>query len=61
MQHEWLKMSTKRAANAVVVERFIDILESYSLKLMDTVINLTDQNVRTDRTQNENSHLKTCG
>uniref|UniRef100_A0A914EKC8 Uncharacterized protein n=1 Tax=Acrobeloides nanus TaxID=290746 RepID=A0A914EKC8_9BILA len=47
VQHEWLKVSTKRNANAVVVERFIDILESYSLKLMDTVVNLTDQNGNT--------------
>ncbi|KAF7636961.1 hypothetical protein Mgra_00003542 [Meloidogyne graminicola] len=46
-QHEWLKMATKKNTNAEVVEQFIDALESYSTQLMDTVINMTDQNGNT--------------
>lgn len=45
IQHEWLKLATKRNANAEFVEAFIDTLEGFSLKLMNTVINMTDQNV----------------
>uniref|UniRef100_A0A915LU92 ANK_REP_REGION domain-containing protein n=1 Tax=Meloidogyne javanica TaxID=6303 RepID=A0A915LU92_MELJA len=46
-QHEWLKMATKKNTNAEAVEQFIDALESYSTQLMDTVINMTDQNGNT--------------
>ncbi|CAK5014072.1 unnamed protein product [Meloidogyne enterolobii] len=46
-QHEWLKMATKKNTNAEAVEQFIDALESYSTQLMDTVINITDQNGNT--------------
>jgi KN motif and ankyrin repeat domain-containing protein len=36
-QHEWLKMATKKNANAELVEHFIDALEAQSTQLMDTV------------------------
>uniref|UniRef100_A0A915NFR4 ANK_REP_REGION domain-containing protein n=1 Tax=Meloidogyne floridensis TaxID=298350 RepID=A0A915NFR4_9BILA len=40
-------MATKKNTNAEAVEQFIDALESYSTQLMDTVINMTDQNGNT--------------
>ena len=46
-QHEWLKMATKKNANAELVEHFIDALEAQSTQLMDTVVNMTDQNGNT--------------
>lgn len=46
-QHEWLKMSTRKNANAEMIEQFIDALESYSVQLMDTVLNMTDPNGNT--------------
>jgi hypothetical protein len=47
IQHEWLKISTKRNANAEWIEAFIDALEAYSPKLMETVVNMADQNGNT--------------
>ncbi|KAI1703405.1 ankyrin repeats (3 copies) domain-containing protein [Ditylenchus destructor] len=47
VQHEWLKLSTRRNANAELVEAFIDALEGISPKLMEFVVNLNDQNGNT--------------
>jgi hypothetical protein len=40
-------MSTKKSANAELVEQFIDALESYSTQLMDTVIEEKIKNYNT--------------
>uniref|UniRef100_A0A183CAE5 ANK_REP_REGION domain-containing protein n=1 Tax=Globodera pallida TaxID=36090 RepID=A0A183CAE5_GLOPA len=46
-QHEWMKLTTKKSANAELVEQFIDALETYSSRLMQKVVNMTDQNGNT--------------
>uniref|UniRef100_A0A914HBX7 Uncharacterized protein n=1 Tax=Globodera rostochiensis TaxID=31243 RepID=A0A914HBX7_GLORO len=46
-QHEWMKLTTKKSANAELVEQFIDALEAYSSRLMQKVVNMTDQNGNT--------------
>ncbi|CAD5217764.1 unnamed protein product [Bursaphelenchus xylophilus] len=47
VQHEWLRLSTKKNASPQTIEHFIDALEVLSAKLMETVINFQDQNGNT--------------
>ncbi|KAL3123638.1 hypothetical protein niasHT_005666 [Heterodera trifolii] len=46
-QHEWMKLTIKENANADLVEQFIDALEAFSNRLMEKVVNMTDQNGNT--------------
>ncbi|KAL3115964.1 hypothetical protein niasHT_007264 [Heterodera trifolii] len=46
-QHEWMKLTIKKNANADLVEQFIDALEAFSNRLMEKVVNMTDQNGNT--------------
>ncbi|KAI6242596.1 KN motif and ankyrin repeat domain-containing protein 1 [Aphelenchoides fujianensis] len=43
-QHQWFNITTKKAASAHSIERFIDALEALSPQLMETVVNFVDQN-----------------
>ncbi|KAE9553565.1 hypothetical protein FO519_003205 [Halicephalobus sp. NKZ332] len=48
IQHEWLKMTTKKKANFKLIENFLDFLDkNYSIPLMALIVNFSDSNGNT--------------
>ncbi|CAD5213202.1 unnamed protein product [Bursaphelenchus okinawaensis] len=47
VQHEWLRLSTKKNANAEILQQFLNALTKHSTRLLETVINFQDQNGNT--------------
>jgi len=48
VQHEWLKMTTKKKANPKLIENFLDFLDKkFSIPLMTLIVNFSDSNGNT--------------
>ncbi|KAI6194551.1 Ankyrin repeat protein [Aphelenchoides besseyi] len=46
-EHEWLKITTRKAANAHSIERFIETLENVGPEFLEMVVNTVDNNGNT--------------
>lgn len=50
IQQEWFKISSTASANPLVVEDYLDCFEEISSTLLQFIVNMTDDSVRSNNT-----------